>query len=345
MPAMRMAFVDLETTGATAAVDRITEIGVVEIDAEGTREWSTLVNPQTRIPEFIQRLTGISNAMVAGAPSFGELAAELRHRLDGCLFVAHNASFDYGFLKAEFARAGIDFRATVLCTVKLSRRLFPEHRKHNLDSLIERHGLRVGQRHRALGDAQAIAQFWQCVLRDVDAERRDAAVRELTARPRLPPHLADDDIEALPVGPGIYLFYGEDDQLLYVGRSKTLRKRVLAHFATDKPAELAQQVRRIGYVEIAGELEALLTEARMIRQLQPVMNPPSKRNDDLANWPFAGPVLLREGDALHVFDAWRHLGTARSDTELHAIVANGESNFDRNVYQILRKRLSQMTPL
>jgi DNA polymerase-3 subunit epsilon len=345
MPAMRMAFVDLETTGATAAADRITEIGVVEVDAEGTREWSTLVNPQTHIPEFIQRLTGISNAMVAGAPSFGELAAGLRQRLDGCLFVAHNANFDYGFLKAEFARVGIDFRATVLCTVKLSRRLFPEHRKHNLDSLIERHGLRIGQRHRALGDAQAIAQFWQCVLRDVDAERREAVVRELTARPRLPPHLGDDEIEALPAGPGVYLFYGENDQPLYVGRSKTLRKRVLAHFATEKPAELAQQVRRIDYIEIAGELDVLLTEARMIRQLKPTMNPPSKRKDELANWPFAGPALLREGDVLHVFDAWCHLGTVRADTELHAVPANGTPHFDRNVYQILRKRVAQMTPL
>lgn len=202
MPAMRMAFVDLETTGAKVAADRITEIGIVEIDDEGTHEWSTLVNPQTRIPEFIQRLTGISNAMVAGAPSFAELAAELRQRLEGCLFVAHNASFDYGFLKAEFSRAGIDFRATVLCTVKLSRRLFPEHRKHNLDSLIERHGLCVAQRHRALGDAQAIAQFWQFVLRDVDAERREAVVRELTARPATPSHLSDaTEVAASPMAP------------------------------------------------------------------------------------------------------------------------------------------------
>ena len=106
MPAMRMAFVDLETTGATATADRITEIGVVELDDDGAREWSSLVNPEARIPEFIERLTGISNGMVASAPTFAELAGDLAARLDGQLFVAHNARFDYSFLKAEFARVG-----------------------------------------------------------------------------------------------------------------------------------------------------------------------------------------------------------------------------------------------
>jgi DNA polymerase-3 subunit epsilon len=98
---------------------------------------------------------------VADAPSFADVAEEVLERLEGRLFIAHNARFDYGFLKNEFKRAGHDFRATVLCTVKLSRKLFPQHARHNLDSLIERHGLSVSSRHRALGDAQLIHQFWQ----------------------------------------------------------------------------------------------------------------------------------------------------------------------------------------
>lgn len=125
-----MVFVDLETTGSTGTVDRITEIGIVEIHEDGeVREWSSLVNPQTSIPGFIQSLTGITNDMVAGAPTFAELADEVLSRLHGRLFVAHNARFDYGFLKSEFKRLGLDFKAPVLCTVKLSRRLFPQHSK------------------------------------------------------------------------------------------------------------------------------------------------------------------------------------------------------------------------
>jgi DNA polymerase-3 subunit epsilon len=456
MPPMRMAFVDLETTGATATADRITEIGVVEIDDDGSREWSSLVNPQARIPEFIERLTGISNAMVATAPTFAELAGDLAARLDGQLFVAHNARFDYSFLKAEFARVGIEFRATVLCTVKLSRRLFPEHRKHNLDSLIERHGLSVDQRHRALGDARAIAQFWQGPVQEVDAEMLAAAVKALTARPSIPAHLGGDDLDALPAGPGVYLFYGENELPIYVGKSKTLRKRILAHFAadhsSDKEMGLAQQVRQIDCIETAGEIGALLTEARLIKQLQPTMNRQLRRNDDLcawqfelqpvagavltpprlvravdiefgrqhnlfglfktsrdatgalramadehglchawlgleklppgrpcfshqlhkchglcvgketvpahalrlltaltklklASWPFPGPALLREGTEIHVIDAWCHLGTARSENELHEVLETGTASFDRDTYLILRKLVAHMTPL
>jgi DNA polymerase-3 subunit epsilon len=178
---MRLAFVDLETTGSRADVDRITEVGVVQIEGDERREWSTLINPETPISDFIERLTGISDDMVAHAPCFSEIAPGLSERLNGWLFVAHNARFDYGFLKAEFARVGIEFEPTVLCTVKLSRRLFPQHRKHNLDSLIERHGIRVDQRHRALGDARAIARFWQLIADEFESEMLHEAVRVLTA--------------------------------------------------------------------------------------------------------------------------------------------------------------------
>src|SRR5450759_799089 len=131
-----LAFVDLETTGGTATQDRITEIAIVTFDGNVSASWSQLVNPETWIPSHIEHLTGISNAMVADAPRFDEIANEVLERLDGHLFVAHNARFDYGFLKNEFKRVGIDFRSPVLCTVKLSRKLYPEHQRHNLDSLI-----------------------------------------------------------------------------------------------------------------------------------------------------------------------------------------------------------------
>jgi len=305
-----LAFVDLETTGATATADRITEIGIVEVDELGVREWSCLVNPGTPISGFIERLTGISNAMVADAPPFEDVADEVKARLAGRLFIAHNARFDYGFLKNEFKRAGHDFRATVLCTVKLSRKLFPQHAKHNLDSLIERHDLTVSSRHRALGDARLIHQFWQRVQAGVAPELLAQTVRALTARPSLPAGLDPAAIDDLPEGVGVYLFYGENDLPLYVGKSKELKKRVLAHFAADHAAaremNLARQVRRIECIEAGGEIGALLKEAALIKQLQPIHNRTLRRNDELCFWQLvearAGewrPVLMLASDLDH----------------------------------------------
>lgn len=173
-----LIFLDLETTGMTAAHERITEIGLVEV-ANGrlVGSWSQLINPQKCIPPFIQALTGITDQMVEHAPSFEQLAPALFERLEGKLLVAHNARFDFGFLESEFARLGICYRPQVLCTVKLSRKLFPEQRRHNLDSLIERHRLSCSARHRALGDAEVLWQFLQKIYVEVDAPRIDAALR------------------------------------------------------------------------------------------------------------------------------------------------------------------------
>lgn len=291
-----LAFVDLETTGATATSDRITEIGIVEVDADGSvREWQQLVNPGTRIPPFIEQLTGISNEMVADAPPFEAIAAETMKRLEGRLFIAHNARFDYSFLKNEFKRLGITFRASVLCTVKLSRTLFPEHRRHNLDSLIERHQLRADARHRALADAQLIFQFWQKIHADRSIEAIEAALQAQNAHPSLPPHLDASILEDLPEGPGVYLFYAENNLPLYIGKAKDIRQRVLSHFAGDhssaKEMAIAQQVRRIDWVETAGEIGALLKESALVKQLQPTHNRLLRKNDETSTW-----MLVDEGE-------------------------------------------------
>ena len=159
-----LAFVDLETTGGNAAYHRITEIGIVRVvDDRVVEEWSTLVNPECRIPPPIQAFTGITDAMVADAPRFREVAATVREKLGAALFVAHNARFDYSFLRSEFRRADRRFSAKVLCTVKLSRRLYPAQRRHNLDAVMQRHGLECSARHRALGDARVLADLWRCL--------------------------------------------------------------------------------------------------------------------------------------------------------------------------------------
>lgn len=177
-----LVFVDLETTGGTPAEHRITEIGVVEIGPLGVSTWTTLVNPGQPIPPFIQQLTGISDAMVRDAPSFAELAPALFERLDGKLFVAHNASFDRGFLRAEFERAGFAFNPDVLCTVRLSRALFPRESRHGLDALIARHGLVPAARHRALADADLLWQFWRHLHDVVPRERLRDQIARTTRR-------------------------------------------------------------------------------------------------------------------------------------------------------------------
>src|SRR5471032_124218 len=201
-----LIFLDLETTGMAAAHERITEIGLVEVaNGEFVGSWSQLVNPERNIPPFIQLLTGITNEMVQDAPTFEQLARGLFERLEGNLLIAHNARFDYGFLKNEFARLGMTYRSRVLCTAKLSRKLFPEHRRHNLDSLIERHGLICSARHRALGDARVLKEFWLKLQREVPAETLAAAAgRAALALPKLPAHLPPGLADELPEAPGAY---------------------------------------------------------------------------------------------------------------------------------------------
>ena len=269
--------VDLETTGGSAAWHRIIEIGTVQIDRDGsTREWSTLVNPGARIPSSIVAFTGITDEMVANAPPFAEVHKELLSRLKGRVFVAHNARFDYGFIRTELARLDVRWSAKVLCTVKLSRRLHPEEPRHNLDAVIARHGLDCSARHRALGDACVLRDLLALWRAEVKPARLDAAVelvmREAPLPPQLPPDLADE----LPEGAGVYRFYGEGNALLYVGRSRNLRTRVLDHFAashrSSSEARLAHQVRRVTWTETAGELGALLVEARAVKVENPVHN-------------------------------------------------------------------------
>ena len=277
----RFAFVDLETTGTNAAVDRITEIGIVCVDLDNdcpTRvlEWSTLVDPEVPIPPAIQVLTGITDSMVASAPTFSTIAGDVAELLAGRVFVAHNARFDYGFLKHAFARLERSFAARVLCTVRLSRRLYTDVDGHGLDALIARHSLIVTDRHRALGDARAIWSFVQLVYRERSRDDVDGAIRRILRLPSLPPQLAPDAIDALPESPGVYLFYGENPLPLYIGKSINLRERVGAHFSQDWRTEtdlrLSQEIRRIDFEPTAGELGALLREGVLIKSRLPAYN-------------------------------------------------------------------------
>jgi DNA polymerase-3 subunit epsilon len=287
-----LAFVDLETTGGNAAYDRITEVGILRLkNGELVEQWSSLVNPERPIPEYVENFTGISNEMVADAPRFADIAATVRDKLQGAVFVAHNARFDYSFLRSEFLKADLRFSAKVLCTVKLSRRLFPEFPRHNLDAVMQRNGLTCDARHRALGDAQVIHEFWCKLRRDLPEEELAATVHSILGAHTLPAHLPPSLADDLPDGPGAYRFFGEDDVLLYVGKSHCLRTGVCSHFhapeAGPKNLRLADQVRRVDWLETAGELGAALRESAWLKLQKPLFNRRAKSS--------AQPHTLRAG--------------------------------------------------
>jgi DNA polymerase III subunit epsilon len=299
-----LAIVDLETTGGDPATDRITEIAVLQVDGLQLRaQWSSLVNPECAIRGEIQALTGITNDMVASAPRFPRLADELAERLEGRVFVAHNARFDYGFLRRAFERCGRRFQARTLCSVRLSRRLYPAHARHDLDSVIARHGIACVQRHRALPDAEALWQFLRLAAAEHGSEIVSVAARQIASRPRLPSHIDPAVIDQIPEAPGVYLFYGEGGAPLYIGKSLALRARVLAHFSTGarsgKALRLAQEVRRIEWERTAGELGALLREARLVKSLGPTYNRQLKPGAGACGFVFDGTRLrLAPADAI-----------------------------------------------
>ena len=284
-----LVFVDLETTGTDPVCDRIIEIGIVKVSGgEIEHEWQTLVDPQQPIPSMIQSITGISDDMVNSAPTFATIAEEVAQLLGDALFVAHNARFDLGFLKNEFLRLGREFQTRVLCTVKLSRALYPQHHRHGLDAIMTRHGLNCVARHRALGDARVLWDFIQLVRREHAPEVIEQALTKAMRTPSLPPQLPPGSLESLPEAPGVYLLYGEDDLPLYIAGSANLRNRVRTHFIGDHKAgratRIAREIRRIDWIETGGELGTQLLEARLVKEKTPIHNRRLSRPDELCAW-------------------------------------------------------------
>ncbi len=182
-----LTIVDVETTGGSPFFNRIIEIGLLRIEkGEVVEEFQSFLNPGMAIPEFITKMTGISDDHVMGAPSFEELADEIISKFEGNIFVAHNSQFDYGFLQEEFRRIGYGFDMEQLCTVKLSRALYPEHKRHNLTELIERFKFECNNRHRAFDDAKVLWDFLQHVHANLPQKQLDAAFRKLLRKPRTP---------------------------------------------------------------------------------------------------------------------------------------------------------------
>lgn len=273
----RMAILDCETTGGKATRDRMTELAIILVD-DGiiTERWQSLINPETSVPPWITKITGINTAMVRNQPTFRELWPEIQQKLKDRVIVAHNARFDYGFIKNEVKRCGDSFSAKTLCSVKLSRQLYPMHKRHSLDAIIKRLGVSVEHRHRAMDDTQVIVQLFTMMSLDFDTDTITAACDRLLKRPSLPSHLDEEQIKPIPDSPGVYYFYNENHRLLYVGKSINLKTRVLSHFYQDHETSvdhhLSHQLHHIEFDETPSDFGAQILESQQVKKLKPSLN-------------------------------------------------------------------------
>ncbi len=287
MKPRRYAIIDIETTGLKAPRDKITEIAIVLHDgARVLDEWSTLINPEVPLPYRITELTGITNEMVAQAPRFYEVARQIVERTEGAIFVAHNVRFDYTFVREEFRRLGYTYSRRQLCTVRLARQAFPGLPSYSLDSLIRHLGLPVADRHRALGDARATALLFERILeRQAGAAAAKKFIHLGLRESKLPPGLTLRQIESLPEACGVYYFHDSLGEVVYVGKSKNIRKRVVEHFAHmgSKGGRMQRHVRDISYELTGSELVALLLESDEIKRLRPRLN----RTQRVRHFPWA----------------------------------------------------------
>lgn len=271
------AIVDIETTGGYAGQHRVTEVAVVHHDGQRiTAEFSTLINPERDIPPFISALTGIYPDMVMQSPTFEQVAAEIFGWLEGRIFVAHNAQFDYGFLKHEFERSGIAWNPKRLCTVRLSRKILPGLKSYSLGRLAEQLGITVTDRHRAGGDAGATAKIFDLLLKKDQSGIIEKSLRKNSGDAVLPPNLDPENIRNLPESAGVYYFHDGNGQIIYVGKAINIRKRIRGHFtgtATEwNRSNIRNEIHKITWQLTGTELIALLMEAQEIQRLWPKYN-------------------------------------------------------------------------
>lgn len=273
----RMVLLDCETTGGRAAYHRIIEIGLIIIESgEVVETWQTFLDPERVLPTFIQNLTGISPDMLRGAPLFEDISELLLSKLKDRVLVAHNARFDYGFLKNEFARIGVSYTTKPLCSVKFSRSMFPQFRRHGLDQIIKRFKFSIENRHRALDDAIMIHKFFLSSSSLFTEQEITAACDQLIKTTTLPALLDPKEIKRLPNSPGVYYFYDEKGLLLYIGKSVNIRNRVLSHFSQDhknhKDLKMSNRIAHIDFTLTPTDFGAQLLESREIKAKQPLFN-------------------------------------------------------------------------
>ena len=279
------AIVDIETTGTYAAANSITEISIQVFDGNRVVEkFETLVNPKQPIPRYIQAFTGITNEMVQSAPSFGDVAETVYSILHNKIFVAHNVNFDYSFIKGHLAEEGYNFSAKKLCTVRLSRKIFPGFRSYSLGNLCQSLSIQLSSRHRAGGDAEATVQVFEKLLQNDNDQFIEKSLQRTSKEQCLPPNVPKEQFDKLPLCPGVYYFHDQKGKVIYVGKALNIRNRVNSHFSNNSESRQKQNFIRhtytISFHPCATELMACILESSEIKRLWPVFNYSQKRWED-----------------------------------------------------------------
>lgn len=279
---MNFAIIDIETTGGHASANGITEISVFVHDGQRViKHFETLINPQQNIPRFITSLTGIDNDMVAGAPTFDEIADVLFEILNENIFIAHNVNFDYSFVKHQLKQSGYELTAKKLCTVRLGRKVFPGLPSYSLGNLCRALKINIENRHRAGGDAKATVKLFEYMLANGAQTHIDQMLKRSSAEQWLPMNIDKQVIDKLPAKPGVYYFHNSKDKIIYVGKAINLKKRVSSHFTHNDPDLKRQgfirEIYKVTFKQCATELEAIVFESTEIKRLWPKYNRSQKQ--------------------------------------------------------------------
>ena len=268
------AIVDIETTGGKYNEEGITEIAIYQHNGQQvTDQFISLVNPERAIQPFVEKLTGINSKMLRSAPRFFEVAKRIIEITENCLIVAHNADFDYRILRTEFKRLGYNYERNSLCTVALSQQLLPEMESHRLGKLVRSLGIPISDRHRAQGDAQATVKLFELLLeKDSNKEILKSQIRALHTHQVPSKYLSI--IDELPTATGVYYLHNAVGDILYIGKSKNIQKRVRTHLtAKDRKSQKIQKnLHKVNFEITGSELIALLKEQHEIKKNQPRIN-------------------------------------------------------------------------
>jgi len=274
--------VDIETTGGYASGNNVIEIAIFRFDGKDVLDsFHTLINPKQRIPGFITSLTGITTEMVEDAPTFAEVAQDILNFTEGCIFVAHNVNFDFTFLKQSFKTLDLVFERKKLCTVRLSRKIFPGLASYSLGNLCGSLNIEITGRHRAVGDAEATTKLLKLLLENDKEQFIDRSLHKNSREALLPAHLPREQFDALPEEPGVYYFHDYKGKVIYVGKAINIKKRVVSHFSGKQHSKQSQrfmnEIHGVSFERCGSELVALLLESHEIKKYWPAYNRSQKR--------------------------------------------------------------------
>lgn len=280
------AIVDIETTGTYASANGITEVAIFVFDGKKIiSKFESLINPNQPIPRYIQSFTGITDEMVVNAPAFEEVAEEIFDLLKENIFVAHNVNFDYSFLKSHLLRTGFDLKSKKLCTVRLSRKIFPDFPSYSLGNLCRSLEININNRHRAGGDAAATVKVFKTLLENDKEDFINKSLERNSKEQLLPPNVQKKDFDLLPTTPGVYYFHDAKGKIIYIGKAINIRNRVNSHFSNNSESRQKQNfithIHSISFKSCATELMAIILESTEIKKYWPKFNYSQKHWEDI----------------------------------------------------------------